>query len=669
MKRIKNWQLFPTIYSYLLSSIGLVLLLSLLLFTASSLSIFFARNQNNINNLLDRSLAVAWQEYNLFYEKALTLLSPLGSLIGDEKKSSPYMEYISKLLDSQEEIDFWLIVDHQSHLPAQLSKLVYNSWQQKDIITCSEVISLSELSLIDSSLVKKALVEVKDTSGQGLHYFAPVLVQVIVMPLTTKNSSLQRALVVGHILNNDHGTADRYSTKIPGSYLSIGVNGIRVSANIQSPSGSDFVGGIQSGILLKTVQEGKRYIGQAKIEPNEIHFVASDPIRDFEGNIIGALSVGVPSQGLANLKRDTLLSIFISAFVCLSVAMGVASFVARKVATPLVVLSHLAKEISQTESIISDHIDKLEAQPVARIRELWYLQRCFTRMAKTLYQKCQENQAYLAELEKDREELQRLTSELQQVNLSLEKKVEEQTLELRQLIAELKTLNTLKSQFLANMSHELRTPLNSIIGFSEMLYDELYGPLNTTQKEYLEIILSSARHLLQIISDILDLSRIEQGKIALSRQKVSLEELVRSVESIIRPQAENRHLSLFVLLPDKLPMIYVDPTRIKQVLYNLLSNAVKFTPSGGTITITAHYNNQEIAVSVEDTGIGIKEEDQARVFDEFYQAESLYEKKFDGVGLGLPLSKRLVELHGGRIELQSKLGKGTKVTFYLPLHS
>lgn len=233
---------------------------------------------------------------------------------------------------------------------------------------------------------------------------------------------------------------------------------------------------------------------------------------------------------------------------------------------------------------------------------------------------------------------------------------------------ELKALNTLKTQFLANMSHELRTPLNSIIGFSEMLYDELYGPLNATQKEYLEIILSSARHLLQIISDILDLSRIEQGKITLSKQEVSLAELVHSVESIIRPQAENRRLSLLTLLPGSLPTVSVDPTRIKQVLYNLLSNAVKFTPPGGTITIKADCNKQEVAVTVEDTGIGIKKEDQARVFDEFYQAESLYEKKFEGVGLGLPLSKRLIELHNGRIELESAVGKGTKVTFYLPLH-
>lgn len=434
MKAFKNGQFFPNIYSYLLSSIGLVLFLSLSLLTASALSILFTRNQNNINNILDRSLAVAWQEYDLFYEKASALLIPLASLTDEQTiESNQDTEYISRLLQAQKEIDFWFIVDsagrsfssngQQFELPEQLAQPVYESWKQKNVVMSSEIISLAQLERLNPALMKKALVEVKEASGQSMHYFAPILVQVTVIPVDERQRGGQKAIVAGHILNNDHTIAERYSAKIPSSYLSISIGGIRISANIETPSGANFIGRTQSKELLKAIQEGKRYLGEAKLEPHEIHFVASEPIRDSKGNIIGALSVGVPSQGLANLKRDTLSAIFISAFISLCVTLGVASFTAKKVTTPLVILSHWAKEISYIETITSDHIHQLESQPAARVRELWYLQRCFTRMAQTLYQKCQENQAYLEELERDRQELQRLTAELQQVNLSLEKRL------------------------------------------------------------------------------------------------------------------------------------------------------------------------------------------------------------------------------------------------------
>lgn len=182
-------------------------------------------------------------------------------------------------------------------------------------------------------------------------------------------------------------------------------------------------------------------------------------------------------------------------------------------------------------------------------------------------------------------------------------------------MVELRAANRLKTRFLANMSHELRIPLNSIIGFSEMLRDEIYGPLNETQKEYVDIVLKSSRHLHQLLSDILDLCRVEQDMTLLAKQQVRIEDLIEATVSIVRPQAEAAGLRLTVDTSPDLPPLWADPLRIKQVLYNLLSNAIKFTPSGGAIEVRARHAGGEAAVAVSDTGIGISEEDQAHVCD------------------------------------------------------
>jgi two-component system, NtrC family, sensor kinase len=270
------------------------------------------------------------------------------------------------------------------------------------------------------------------------------------------------------------------------------------------------------------------------------------------------------------------------------------------------------------------------------------------------------------------EEFNRMAARLEESYSNLEQKVQERTRELATALGELdeksrelETVSRHKSEFLANMSHELRTPLNAIIGFSQVLRERLFGEVNEKQAEYLDDIVSSGNHLLALINDILDLSKVEAGQIELELAPFSLREALERGVVMIREQAmvDGVHIGLSAA-PD-VDVVTGDERRIRQVIFNLLSNAVKFTPAGGAVDVRASQVNGEVRVSVADTGPGIAPEDHKRIFDEFQQTEAGIEQR-QGTGLGLALSKRLVELHGGRIWVESEFGKGSTFVFALP---
>ena len=248
--------------------------------------------------------------------------------------------------------------------------------------------------------------------------------------------------------------------------------------------------------------------------------------------------------------------------------------------------------------------------------------------------------------------------------------LEEQHRELSRLNAELDQAGKLKDQFLANVSHELRTPLNSVIGFSELLLTgEVEGaPLSGTQRDYLETISRNGRHLLQLINELLDLSKIAAGRMDLHLEPVPLDALLREAVDSVRAQLEARRHRL-ALEPAPEPVsVRADRGRVLQILLNLLSNAIKFTPDGGHVMLTARVEDggRHVRVAVRDTGIGIAPEDRAKLFQEFVQLDAAPSRRYEGTGLGLALSKRLVELHGGAIGVESALGKGSTFWFTLP---
>ncbi len=237
--------------------------------------------------------------------------------------------------------------------------------------------------------------------------------------------------------------------------------------------------------------------------------------------------------------------------------------------------------------------------------------------------------------------------------------------ELRRVYRELESASRHKSEFLANMSHELRTPLNAIIGFSQVLRERMFGEINEKQREYLEDILSSGNHLLSLINDVLDLSKVEAGQIELEINRFSLREALERGLVMVRERATKDGVQLVLELDPAAEVVEGDERRIRQVIFNLLSNAVKFTPPGGRVELKSARHDGEVRVSVTDTGPGIAAEDQERIFEEFQQTEAGAGQR-EGTGLGLALSKRLVELHGGRIWVDSEPGEGSAFVFTLP---
>jgi signal transduction histidine kinase len=223
-----------------------------------------------------------------------------------------------------------------------------------------------------------------------------------------------------------------------------------------------------------------------------------------------------------------------------------------------------------------------------------------------------------------------------------------------------------KSEFLANMSHELRTPLNAIIGFSEVLAEKMFGELNEKQEEYSKDIHASGQHLLSLINDILDLSKIEAGRMELELSDFHLPTALDSALTLVRERAGRRSIALHLSVDERLGPIQADERKVRQVVLNLLSNAIKFTPEGGRIEVAAVAKDGLVEIAVSDTGVGIAPGDQEAVFEEFRQVGTA-DKKVEGTGLGLTLCRKFVELHGGKIWVKSELGKGSTFTFTIPV--
>ena len=276
--------------------------------------------------------------------------------------------------------------------------------------------------------------------------------------------------------------------------------------------------------------------------------------------------------------------------------------------------------------------------------------------ATTFYDRDRKLQGVFAAA-RDVTERKRLDQVLQEKNIELEG---------ARAVAEKTSLT--KSDFLANMSHELRTPLNSVIGFSEVLQDQMFGPINDKQQEYVNNILTSGRHLLSLINDILDLSKVESGKMGLDLNSFPLRESLEASMNILRERALKAGLEFQMDLdPEAEVLIMADQRKLKQIIFNLLSNAVKFTPSAGKVRLSARRDGEFVEITVADSGIGIREEDIPKLFQAFTQLESVYTKGFEGTGLGLALTRQLVEMHGGRIWVKSEFGAGSSFSFTLPI--
>lgn len=338
--------------------------------------------------------------------------------------------------------------------------------------------------------------------------------------------------------------------------------------------------------------------------------------------------------------------------VSLLAALLVSSIFRRSVAEPIVHLAHVADVVSRDKDY------SVRATPIPHHGELSILIDAFNEMLAQIDQNERDLRKAHDELEL---RVQERTAELQ----AAKDEVEAFSQTLLRAKEELERSAKFKDQFLSTMSHELRTPLNAVLGFSDLLTEERYGPLNERQQRYVKHIHTGGKHLLTLINDILDLSKIEAGRLQLSIDSVLLTTSFAEVRDTMRPLADKKAHTLLQRAPAGLS-VRADPTRLKQVLMNLIGNAIKFTPDGGKIELTAKRVGDFVRVEVRDSGPGIPAEEQQRIFDAFYRLRRS-EKAAEGTGLGLAITQRLVELHGGELGVESEIGVGSCFYFTLPI--
>ena len=374
---------------------------------------------------------------------------------------------------------------------------------------------------------------------------------------------------------------------------------------------------------------------------------------DKDGDRIGSISLWANLDQLAQEQRAFVLVALFAAMAAALAGFGLSTRLQRIISSPLQHLAGIMKQVSQNKDY------GLRAVRTTN-DEVGTLIGGFNGMLGEIERQHQELERYHTTLE---EQVAERTLALSNSNQQLQQTI----VELQEAKRQTEAASRAKSEFLANMSHELRTPLNAIIGFSDMMRSEVFGDIgNKTYKGYIEDIHFSGSHLLEIINDILDLVRLEAGKMELKEERVSVAEVVQNALRLTAPQAARQAVQLVCDSRDwDVPDLYCDPVRLRQILLNVLSNAVKFTEPGGRVEIGIEVADG-LTFVISDTGIGIRPEDLSRILTRFGQVESVYSRNHQGTGLGLALTKALIEQHGGSLSLESTPQVGTTVRLSLP---
>src|ERR1700694_4463543 len=420
-----------------------------------------------------------------------------------------------------------------------------------------------------------------------------------------------------------------------------------VSAGIYTPEGRPFAmyqrDGTGQSLALPPIPSGQ--IEAHWFKEGQLVLVSTIV---FQGKPSGSVFIRSDLKEMSHrLKRYGGIAAMVL-FASLIAALLVGSVFQRAVAEPIVHLAELAGIVSRDKDY------SVRATSTGNGDEPDVLTRAFNEMLGQI----QEREGALQKVHRELEQrVQARTAQLAAANKELELKNRE-----------VERATRLKSKFLASMSHELRTPLNAIVGFSDLLAEQTAGALNDKQKRFVNHIKQGSAHLLQLINDILDLSKIEAGQLELRCEDFQVKDALPEVLSTILPLAMTKNIQVQHKLETG-RAVYADRVRFKQILYNLLSNAVKFTPKEGRIDIDCVESGSQVCISVTDTGIGIRAEDQEVVFEEFRQVEGNTDAFNEGTGLGLAITKRLVEQQGGKISLESEPGKGSRFTFTLPIRS
>jgi len=407
------------------------------------------------------------------------------------------------------------------------------------------------------------------------------LVFVSVSPVYNKeNNQLLGFLAFGDIVNNDAYFPKTYSQSVENSYMAISVDDIRVTSNIRSPKKQNFIG--SSTPLAISTLKGTTNVFYGKVDyDGEVHIFLDKPIVDYDGKDIGMLGVGIPEDKFSiimDTQRDII--VFVTG-LCLIIMIFITKYVSGRIAAPILKATELANQIARGDSDIVIDSQYLQNSN----SETTILLNAFNKMVCDLKKSEEERNEYLGKLQSEHAELLNMSEQLAELNKNLEEKVRLRTQNLWEAVNDLKKTGKIKSLFIANMSHELRTPLCAIINSAEIMREEIIGPMNEKQHKYINNIIASGRHLLQLINSVLDLSKIEAGKMTLVIGDYSMSDIVAESFNMVKNLAYKKNQKVTIQMNPTDFIVKVDANKIKQILCNILSNAIKFTPQGGNVLV------------------------------------------------------------------------------------
>lgn len=625
-------------------------------------SYFYLQKQieKSQQNYLDVAIKVARSEMNNRKAEMLRVanfLSKSGKL--SDSISKREMDYIRAMVNnlqtSCDYLDFIMVVDREKNvmvlsnpdiinkLNPKFSMLVDEAMYLKQGISSEEALEISDVYYENTSSYAKFVIRTRS----GGQIFTKAGMGAAFAPILNENNEVVGSLVMGDISNNDEYFPNYYTNVLGDSFLAISIDGIRVTSSIKSGVDADFVG--TKAPVDPQSWKGEPHFGKVKVG-EEVHIYLDEEFKDYFGNTTGIIGVGIPEHVFLNMVTNNYLNLAIFAAISLLIVLFIANILANSITNPILATANLAERIAHGERNIDMEKEYNDNNIIGAENRA---------LVSTF-------NSLLEQLKKKEADIGNYILQLKDLNNHLEAKVVSRTTALNEAMQELTRADKIKSEFLANMSHELRTPLSVIISSVEALKQQVLGDLNDKQSKYANNILKSATNLLQLINDILDLSKINAGKMNLHCSRFYMLEFTRQMLDEMQSLIRDKNIELELSAQGDDFKITADVSKLRQIFYNVLSNAIKFTDEG-RIEVKVYCKGDICEVIVKDSGIGISKENLEKIFVEFVQVDNSYQRKYDGTGLGLALTKKLVEMHGGNIFIKSVLGEGTEVFFTIPI--
>ena len=588
-------------------------------------------------------------------------------------------EVVKELLERFDEgfsyLDLCMVVDlRNDKYVANKNEAVYNknsaikhlvdrAVTYKRIAFSEEVLPISDMFLQGSMPYNRLLVKYENPGNEPDPYLRKALTGVNVLPIFSQANyqNVIGALILCDSLNNDIELTKTFNEHMKEAFLAVSIDGVRIISSITTDNKDNYIGSRIPISSEVTFSDGAQHFGKQYFKDSgEYHVFIDEEINNHQGMNVAMMGLGIPERRFHGIIANNYMNLVLAIACCLIIMMFIGNWFAKRLVQPIIALNHKMTNYGQ---VVLEHF----TTPETSANEIENLNATFLALVKQLGRKEAERKEYLVQLLESNEEVRKFAEELKAVNASLEKKVSERTADLQEMLQELKTADVAKSTFMANMSHELRTPLNVIMGSADVLQEGIWGDLSPKQQKYVQSIRDSGSHLLQLINDVLDISKMATGKMLLNIEPFTIAEVVQQAVNGIKTMTEKKQLQLTVQLQPENFVVKADMNKLLEILYNLLSNAAKFTPEHGSIEVSVKQLEDSFKVMVKDSGIGIAEKDQERVFVEFEQVENSYTKQYEGTGLGLPIVKKMVTMMGGQVFLRSMEGIGTEISFILPM--